>query len=134
MGRVWLDVLLVIKGNYVKHVSTFIWIENSYNISYTFRNHFSHILWHWCSFKQFLNKTITEYSINSTACTRGSYGIHCNETCGHCFNGSQCSSINGSCPRGCDSGYTGDLCTTSKYRGPVTTSKKIGHLHVQLLG
>lgn len=71
------------------------------------------------------NKTITEYIIILKVCTGGSYGIHCNETCGHCLQGSQCSSINGSCPHGCDSGYTGDLCTKSKY---------IGYLHIKLLG
>lgn len=48
-------------------------------------------------------------------CDRGSYGIECKETCGHCHDVSQCSNINGTCLTGCDAGFKGDLCKTRKY-------------------
>ena len=47
-------------------------------------------------------------------CNNGTYGSECNNTCGHCVNDDVCIHTNGTCLNGCDSGYVGDLCKTSK--------------------
>lgn len=47
-------------------------------------------------------------------CDRGSYGIGCNETCGHCHDKNQSSNINGTCLNGCDAGFLEQLCNTRK--------------------
>ena len=47
-------------------------------------------------------------------CDKGSYGIGCNETCGHCRDFNQCSKVNGSCLTGCDAGYAGDFSKARK--------------------
>lgn len=47
-----------------------------------------------------------------SVCRKGSYGINCNETCGHCQDINQCSHINGTCLTGCESGFQGDFCKT----------------------
>lgn len=54
------------------------------------------------------------YFIIDLECDRGSYGIECNETCGHCRDVKQCSNANGSCLTGCDAGFKGDLCKTGE--------------------
>lgn len=54
------------------------------------------------------------YFIIDLECDRGSYGIECNETCGHCRDVNQCSNGNGSCLTGCDAGFKGDLCKTGE--------------------
>lgn len=48
----------------------------------------------------------------STACDIGSFGDDCSESCGHCYDINQCSSINGTCLTGCAAGHQGDLCKT----------------------
>lgn len=44
------------------------------------------------------------------ACDKGSYGTDCSENCGHCRDVDDCFHVNGTCIRGCDAGYKGDLC------------------------
>ncbi|XP_052694142.1 uncharacterized protein LOC128172387 [Crassostrea angulata] len=44
------------------------------------------------------------------ACKRGSFGIDCNETCGHCRDINECSNVDGTCLTGCADGYEGNLC------------------------
>lgn len=57
--------------------------------------------------------TVTHICVfNIEECDRGSYGVECNETCGHCCDVSQCSNVNGTCLTGCDAGFEGDLCKT----------------------
>lgn len=43
-------------------------------------------------------------------CDIGQYGHNCNETCGHCNNATQCSTVTGTCRTGCEAGYIGRLC------------------------
>lgn len=43
-------------------------------------------------------------------CQENTYGLRCNETCGHCLNGSSCSPVNGTCEFGCNAGYRNSLC------------------------
>ena len=44
----------------------------------------------------------------------GSYGPNCASPCGHCKDGSTCDRLIGTCPNGCDPGWTGLLCANSK--------------------
>ena len=39
------------------------------------------------------------------------YGKQCNNICGHCFE-NDCLHINGTCLRGCEIGYVGEMCKT----------------------
>ena len=48
-------------------------------------------------------------------CDNGTYGNDCNNTCGHCINDESCFHTNGSCLNGCDPGFTGNICQTSRY-------------------
>lgn len=43
------------------------------------------------------------------------YGPNCFMTCGHCLYlyGEKCNHVTGQCPRGCSSGFQGDLCIYS---------------------
>lgn len=50
----------------------------------------------------------------SSECIKGSYGIGCNETCGHCRDENQCSHINSNCLTNCEVGFKGIVCTTGK--------------------
>nr|XP_022310794.1 uncharacterized protein LOC111116095 [Crassostrea virginica] len=45
------------------------------------------------------------------ACKNGSYGVYCNETCGHCRD-QNCHTVNGTCLSGCKPGYYGSQCKT----------------------
>ena len=49
------------------------------------------------------------------ACYTGTYGASCNETCGHCFQEESCLHTNGTCIKGCEPGYIGNLCNACKY-------------------
>lgn len=49
-----------------------------------------------------------------SACTNGTYGEKCKLTCGHCYGNSACNHVNGSCPNGCASGWTGPVCNESE--------------------
>ena len=48
-----------------------------------------------------------------TECANGLYGERCSSKCPACLNGI-CNNIDGSCPHGCDAGFTGEKCTTGK--------------------
>lgn len=57
-------------------------------------------------------------SFNSSSplgCDNGTYGNDCNNTCGHCINDESCFHTKGSCLNGCDPGFTGNICQTSRY-------------------
>ncbi|XP_061194970.1 multiple epidermal growth factor-like domains protein 10 [Saccostrea echinata] len=45
-------------------------------------------------------------------CDGGRYGQDCGQRCGACLGYKQCHHINGSCLKGCDTGYGGELCQT----------------------
>ncbi|XP_078327464.1 lectin BRA-3-like [Crassostrea virginica] len=47
-------------------------------------------------------------------CKSGSYGIYCNETCGHCRDQNS-HTKNGTCLSGCNPGYYGRQCETCMY-------------------
>ena len=47
-------------------------------------------------------------------CDGGRYGQNCSEICGGCHGNEQCHHIDGTCPNGCNRGYSGDRCTQSK--------------------
>lgn len=51
----------------------------------------------------------------SIACNAGSYGVNCNETCGHCRNSYECFHIDGLCMNGCEVGYSGSMCKSGMY-------------------
>lgn len=55
------------------------------------------------------------------ACKKGSFGIDCNETCGHCRDINKCSNVHGTCLTGCADGYEGNLCNARKYTVTCTT-------------
>ena len=52
--------------------------------------------------------------IDCIACADGTYGLECNEVCGHCKFKTNCHYTNGTCLSGCDPGFLGDLCKTCK--------------------
>uniref|UniRef100_A0A8W8P5I2 Endothelial cells scavenger receptor n=1 Tax=Magallana gigas TaxID=29159 RepID=A0A8W8P5I2_MAGGI len=54
-------------------------------------------------------------SICNKVCNNNTYGPNCSRTCGHCLYlyGEQCNHVTGQCPRGCASGFQGDLCVES---------------------
>ncbi|KAL3879748.1 hypothetical protein ACJMK2_032034, partial [Sinanodonta woodiana] len=43
-------------------------------------------------------------------CLSGNYSKFCNLTCGACYAYQPCDKENGTCPMGCDKGWTGSLC------------------------
>lgn len=47
------------------------------------------------------------------ACPHGYYGDKCADKCGKCLNNQTCDNVNGTCTRGCDEGFKGDLCKKS---------------------
>ena len=53
---------------------------------------------------------LTCLTILITECESGRYGQNCGTRCGHCKNGSSCDRLIGTCPDGCDPGWTGLLC------------------------
>lgn len=51
-----------------------------------------------------------------TACDHGFYGQNCSLDCGRCSHNETCDRVTGQCPGGlCLTGYSGDLCKSSKY-------------------
>ena len=50
--------------------------------------------------------------IGSTECESGTYGRECKSNCGHCFNSTDCFHVNGTCLKGCDAGFLGNMCKT----------------------
>ena len=60
----------------------------------------------------FINTTFCHQYIFSSyiiACSRGTYGLNCSETCSNCKYQS-CSSVTGVCRAGCNGGWKGDKC------------------------
>nr|XP_019930756.2 uncharacterized protein LOC109621167 [Crassostrea gigas] len=51
-----------------------------------------------------------------SVCNNNMYGPNCSMTCGHCIYlyGEKCNHVTGQCPRGCASGFQGDLCVESR--------------------
>lgn len=63
-------------------------------------------------------------------CDEGKFGLHCNQSCGHCLNNEQCHYINGTCFNGCDSGYYGRECKKGNVIKRVILKKKFNfHLN-----
>ncbi|KAH3722285.1 hypothetical protein DPMN_065278 [Dreissena polymorpha] len=48
------------------------------------------------------------------ACTDGTFGNNCEQTCGYC-NVGVCSPVNGQCQDSCKPGYSGPLCKEREY-------------------
>ncbi|KAI8775878.1 multiple epidermal growth factor domains protein 6 [Biomphalaria glabrata] len=47
----------------------------------------------------------------TSGCLNNSYGFDCSQECkGHCKNQTQCQQEDGSCPTGCEEGYSGMKC------------------------
>lgn len=49
------------------------------------------------------------------ACGNGTYGPDCSVLCGHCLNQNDCHYVNGSCLTGCNTGFQGKFCNSSKF-------------------
>lgn len=48
-------------------------------------------------------------------CSSGYFGTGCRETCSrHCINNTVCNHVSGICPNGCEDGYMGTHCNSSK--------------------
>ena len=47
-----------------------------------------------------------------TDCTDKTYGVNCQETCGHCKDQSTCAVMDGRCSNGCETWYISDVCKT----------------------
>ncbi|XP_065925384.1 uncharacterized protein [Magallana gigas] len=62
-------------------------------------------------------------SMCNIVCTNNTYGPNCSMTCGHCLYlyGEKCNHVTGQCPRGCASGFQGDLCVESRSEFRNTT-------------
>lgn len=44
-------------------------------------------------------------------CKEGWYGANCSQQCErHCGDGATCNQVTGHCDRGCEAGWTGDMC------------------------
>lgn len=50
----------------------------------------------------------------SKACNNGTYGQGCKNQCGHCRDQNECHNVYGSCLTGCEDGYRGEMCNSSK--------------------
>lgn len=51
------------------------------------------------------------------ACSNRTYGMACSQSCGQCFNLTQCDVISGNCSPACEPGYNFTIdqaCKTSK--------------------
>lgn len=48
------------------------------------------------------------------ACPHSKYGGNCSETCGNCFKNLTCNHVNGTCIKGCQNGFRGQFCRSSK--------------------
>lgn len=60
--------------------------------------------------------TIRYFFFQIVDCDKGSFGVNCNSTCGHCRDLNHCFHIDGICLTECDAGYMGDLCETSRLK------------------
>ena len=63
---------------------------------------------------QYVIFLLSVHSIVLVGCSNMTFGQDCNNTCGHCLNNDVCHHVNGTCLRGCNPGYHGDLCATRK--------------------
>uniref|UniRef100_K1PWX8 Multiple epidermal growth factor-like domains 10 n=1 Tax=Magallana gigas TaxID=29159 RepID=K1PWX8_MAGGI len=66
-----------------------------------------------------LENVITELcEVTVHACTLGWYGQNCSKKCiGHCKDNSFCNHVTGMCDKGCDGGWTGELCNEECHYG-----------------
>lgn len=60
-------------------------------------------------------KFIGPFALLLEACDDGLFGENCNTSCGRCLNSEPCHHINGSCAKGCESGFQGWNCTEGEY-------------------
>lgn len=63
-------------------------------------------------FHRLFDKNTILYVMLVLECDKGSYGLECKETCGHCRDVNQCSNVDGTCITGCAAGFEGNLCKT----------------------
>ena len=70
---------------------------------------------HFYHYRYFTSVDTLSWSFVLIACSNGTYGKECNHTCGYCLDQDECHHINGTCVKGCDPGYLGDLCKTGTY-------------------
>ena len=66
------------------------------------------------SFKMFRKLKLKGIIYIQKACSQGTFGKECNATCGYCLDMDDCEHINGTCLKGCASGFMEPLCKTSK--------------------
>lgn len=52
--------------------------------------------------------------LNLAACDDGTYGTDCAWRCGWCKDYMACDKVTGQCPAGCQTGWTGSMCTQSR--------------------
>lgn len=53
-------------------------------------------------------RTYTKNDLSILDCSFGFYGQDCADTCNHTCSG--CNNVNGQCDRGCNPGWSGELC------------------------
>lgn len=57
-------------------------------------------------------------------CGEGWYGVNCSQQCkGHCKDNAACNHMTGQCDKGCDSGWTGNLCDEGLLLNKITCFK-----------
>ena len=59
------------------------------------------------------NNSYAVYLFLVEACSDGTYGFDCSQTCGRCFDNKLCNKTDGVCTNGCSDGFSGTLCQTS---------------------
>ena len=101
MGPVLMDATLVTQGIRVLRVSILYYRIFLLNIIQ-------------CGHGHLFVKNMFEYS-SFKVCSEGWYGFDCNETCGNCYDQSECHPVNGTCSNGCNDGFLGKLCKTCMY-------------------
>ncbi|XP_052694343.1 protein draper-like, partial [Crassostrea angulata] len=73
-------------------------------------------------------------SMCNKVCNSNTYGPYCSKTCGHCLYlyGEKCNHVTGQCPRGCASGFQGDLCVESRdeFKNKTTVAWPTYNAHV----
>ena len=61
-----------------------------------------------------LSKSKEYVFLHNLECDPGTFGEHCNESCGHCLNNASCNHVDGMCLTGCAAGYQRNLCKMGK--------------------
>ena len=70
---------------------------------------------HLTSKRNYIHVSIIVYLFSiHLECLSGIYGYNCSGMCGHCFDMSYCSHVDGSCQTGCSPGYHGRQCKEGK--------------------